>query len=233
VLLAYVDESYNAERYWIAALLCPEDVLRPLTEALDAVVDKAATAYGTAPNAELHGHALFHGKDDWSGLSTMPRARIGMYNAAFAAIASFDVEIFIRGVDITGLNRRYLHPEHPHAVVLSHLLERIDERAAAVDQWALVIADEVDGADEHRRNLWRSQRFATRGYRARQLGQIVDTIHFAPSKASRLVQAADLIAYLYGRIQARLDTDPRAQRANAVLWDRLALHLVHCHCWHP
>jgi hypothetical protein len=213
MLLAYADESYTKSRYWIAAVLCPEDVVFPLTMALDAVVEKAAKAYGTRTGAELHGHPLFQGQDDWASLLTKPRARIGIYNDAFDAIAGFDVEIIIRGVDILGLKTRYKQSaEHPHAVVLERLLERIDDRAKQRDQLALLIADQVDGADEYRRHLWFFQRFMTAGYRARQITRVVDTIHFAPSTASRLVQAADLVAYLKMRIDSKRDLDERALR---------------------
>jgi hypothetical protein len=234
MLLAYVDESYNKDRYWIAALVCPEYEVVPLTADLDAVVEKAARSYqGIDLRAELHGYALFHAEDDWAPLTGMARARIGVYNDAFDAIAGRNVDIIVRGVHVPRLNQRYVYPDHPHAVVLSHLLERVDERAAALGQLVLVIADEIDQADTYRRNLWHFQRYSTGGWRSRQLTRIVDTIHFAPSEASRLVQAADLIAYLNFRIIANVDTDPRAVRANEALWQRIAGRVYHRHCWWP
>jgi hypothetical protein len=174
VLLAYVDESYSQgwDRYWIAALLCPEQVLGPLSEALDDVVAKAASSYsGIGTRAELHGHALLHGKDDWLPLAPMVRARIGVYNDAFAAIGSSDVKIMIRGVHVPRLNERYVYPDHPHTVVLQHLLERINDYAVTTDQSALVIADEVDRAKEYRRELWRYQRQGTTGLESAALDQ--------------------------------------------------------------
>lgn len=72
------------------------------------------------------------------------------------------------------------------------------------------------------------------GYRSRQLTRIVDTIHFAPSKASRMVQAADLVAFLHHRIKSRADTDPRAKRANESLWERIADKVSgYSGCWRP
>lgn len=234
MLLAYVDESYDAERYWIAALVCPDVEAASLTTALDAAVMKAATSFaGVSQRAELHGHAMFQGQDDWSSLATMPRARIGVYADALSAIAAHNVQIFIRGVAVKRLEERYVRPDHPHAVVLGHLLERVDEHAAAANEWVLVIADEVDRADDYRRNLWTFQRYSTTGYRARQLTRIVDTIHFAPSTASRLVQGADLIAYLWRRIDSGLEKDERAKRANAALWARLDDRIATIWCWVP
>ena len=168
MLLAYLDESYTADHYWIAALVAPEQDVLPLTTALDDVVARAAAAYrGVSEKAELHGHRLFHGSDDWSPLKEMPRARIAIYNDAFEAIGDSGAHIIIRGVDRKRLAARYVYPNHPHVVVLEHLLERINEKAAALGELSLVIADEVDQADNHRRNLWYAQRYATSGYRAR------------------------------------------------------------------
>jgi hypothetical protein len=234
VLLAYVDESYTDTHYWIAAVVCPETEVQALTDGLDAVVAKAAAGYhDVSSRAELHGHSLFHGKDDWLPLAVMPRARIGVYADALDAIAERNVDIFIRGVDRKRLVERYVYPDHPHSVVLMHLLERLDEYAAGEQELVLVIADEVDRADEYRRNLWGFQRASTTGYRSRQLTRILDTIHFAPSNASRLVQAADLVAYLHCRIHSGAERDKRAKRANDALWERLAGRLNHVHCWYP
>jgi len=234
VLLAYVDESQSKERYWIAGLVCPDREAASLTAALDAAVGKASQGYAAiSGTAERHGHALFQGKDDWAPLATMPRARIGVYSDAFAAIPAHDVKIFVRGVHVHRLNERYVYPDYPYSVVLGNLLERLDEYAATQNEWVLVIADEVDRADVYRRNLWIFQRFSTGGYRARQLTRIVDTIHFAPSRASRLVQAADLVAYLWQRIQSRAERDERAKRANWALWRQVSPRVVTTHCWFP
>lgn len=62
---------------------------------------------------------------------------------------------------------------------------------------------------------------------------MVDTIHFAPSKASRLLQAADLIAYLHRRLVSGQDGDSRARKANEKLWSFVAPRLIHQHCWGP
>ena len=135
VLLAYLDESYNKERYYIASLIVPQEQAAPLNAALDKVVEDAAWSYSSIPvQGELHGKELFQGQGVWRSLK--PRQRIGIYNDAFQAIADHDVEIIIRGVYCERLKERYIYPEKPHKVVLGHLLERVDERAAAKDELA-------------------------------------------------------------------------------------------------
>jgi len=49
-------------------------------------------------------------------------------------------------------------------------------------EYALVIADEVDGQAKHRADLSSYREVCTTGYRHRKLTRIVDTLHFAPSR---------------------------------------------------
>lgn len=46
VLLAYLDESYSQDWYYMAALLCDGAGAQAITAALDAVVDKAIRDHG-------------------------------------------------------------------------------------------------------------------------------------------------------------------------------------------
>jgi Protein of unknown function (DUF3800) len=141
--------------------------------------------------------------------------------------------VIVRGLDIAAQHRRYAMPDHPHTVVLTHLIERVYDHARATGELTLMIADEIDRMDEHRRNLWFLQRNGTWGWRARPITNIVDTLHFAPSKASRLLQAADLAVYLYRRRHTHTETDPRAERTWESLWRSLEPAIVHGHCWIP
>lgn len=231
--MTYVDESYNRELYFIAALLCPDREAISLTRALDAVVARAAELHGIAPHTELHGHDIFQAKGPWEHLAKMPRVRIGVYNDAFQAIAGHDVKIIIRGVNSRRLRERYNTADDPHSVVLGQLLERVDEYVARRDEHALVIADEVAQPGLYRADLSLYQQRGLWGESSRRLTRIVDTLHFAPSAASRLVQAADLIAFLYRRIETQTAPDERARRANNALWERVGPRVVSATCWTP
>jgi hypothetical protein len=120
---------------------------------------------------------------------------------------------------------------------LWHLIERCDEYLEAVGDLGLMIADEPGQADQqpqYRADLREFQSLGTKGYRSRVITQIVDTIHFAPSTASRLVQTIDLIAFLYHRIKTASDTtDPREVQANSRLWHRVKPRVAHDLCWWP
>ncbi|MEV6707827.1 DUF3800 domain-containing protein [Micromonospora wenchangensis] len=231
MLLCYVDESCTARVYWIGALLVPDTVAIPLSEALDRVMVDAAKTYGVPADAELHGYEIFHGRRAWSGVP--PRARIAVYRSAMEAIGTpGEVAIILRGVQREGLSRRYPNPRPAHEVVLSHLLERVDGYAASKAEYALVIADEVPDQAGHRADLGRYRVSGTGGYRSRRLTRIVDTLHFAPSHVSRLVQAADLVTYLFQRLELP-GTDPRTARVNEQLWSLVEPRRYHSWCWDP
>ncbi|MEV4212535.1 DUF3800 domain-containing protein [Micromonospora sp. NPDC049662] len=231
VLLAYVDESFTDSWYWIGALVVPERVAIPLTTALDSVMADAAKVHGVPVDAELHGYDMFHGRRAWQAVP--PRVRIAIYNAALKAIGAHDVTIILRGVDRHGLRQRYPHPKAPHEVVLSHLLERVDAYAAKEEQLALVIADEVDNPARHRADLTRYRVDGTGGYRSRQINRIVDTLHFAASHSSRLVQAVDLITFLHRRMATVAEADQRATAASARMWSWVEPLVYHARCWYP
>lgn len=233
MLLCYVDESYTKDHYYLAALLCPDDQALSLTAALDGVVSQASASYdGIRPDAELHGYDILQAKNDWEPLATLTRARIGIYDQALAAIAEHGVDLLIEGIHPTSRLRH----RHPHSMALGYLLERIDAYACMYDQRALVIADEpgqYDQQHEYRSDLGHYRNIGTGGWQPRKITRIVDTLHFAPSKASRLVQASDLVAFLYHRMETKSDGDERAVRANQKLWARLTPHCYHIHVWRP
>lgn len=235
MLLTYVDESHSRGAYYLGALLCPEAEAIPLAAALDAVVEKAMWDHGgISADTELHGYDIFQAKRAWAGLKAKPRVRIGIYANALQAIADRDVKIILRGVDLGRLEQRYgANHDHPHSIVLTHLLEQVDVFASHNKELALIIADECDGQDQYRRDLRAYRTMGTWGYKSRKITTVVDTMHFASSEASRLLQAVDLVAFLYHRIQVGADHDPRAKKANEELWQRVASKVAHQWTWVP
>lgn len=73
----------------------------------------------------------------------------------------------------------------------------------------------------------------TPGYLSSTLPRIVDTIHFAPSHHSRLIQAADLVAFLHHRRLVSQERDARATAANDKLWARITPRIEHANVWQP
>ena len=228
--LAYVDESYDASEHWVAALLVEHRSVNDAHRGLRQVVATASREYGIPEDAELHGNELFGGKGVFAGLD--PRIRIGIYAKALRAITECGCSIVLRGVAVPGLRARYGHDAEPQRWVVEHLLERVDEFCAPEDH-ALIVADEHELSRELLADLRQFQDQATRGYRARRIVNVVDTIHFVSSRTNHLVQAADLVVFLKRRLRTHVESDPRAARANEALWEILAPHVTHDRIWHP
>ena len=107
VHLAYLDESHDQSEYWIAGLIVPAMKAQSLEFALDDVVARAeracpALTRGDGKPIELHGHALAQGREDWTAMRLMLRARLGIYEQALRAVAAVEGVTMVR----TGVDRR-------------------------------------------------------------------------------------------------------------------------------
>lgn len=235
---AYVDESFNRAQHWVAALLIQHERINATARALRDVVEQAADDYDIAERAELHGHDLFHGKGEFAPMRQMPRARIALYSAVFRVLAEAECWVILRGVSKPGLERRYgPGRHHPHRIVMTHLIERIDMfcgSARGGDDHAVIVADEHHETQSMLlRDLVSYQDRGTWGYLSRRIHRVVDTIHFVNSRTNPLVQGADLIAFLALRSKTVEESDPRATRATAAIQAILQPRIHHDHCWWP
>jgi hypothetical protein len=233
VRLAYVDESHGGGQHWVCAVLVDPAGVNALHRSLHDVVE-AVEEWGIDEESELHAYELFHGVGSWEELHGSPRLRIGVYAAALRAIAAVDAVVILRGVSTTGLARRYGDFADAHRVTMSHLIERVDEWCAKEDDHALIVADEHHETESALlRDLRIYQESRTWGYRSRKIERVVDTIHFVSSHTNRLVQVADLVAFLAHRQATVEERDHRAIRANAALWSIVEPMLWHHWCWYP
>ncbi|WP_280265358.1 DUF3800 domain-containing protein [Nocardia wallacei] len=221
MLLAYIDETYKrGNEFWVSALVCPADSIPAITAALDEVVKRAAGKFpGVSEDAELHGYELDGGSGHWEPLKGMARARVGVFEDTIDTIAAFDELAWFRaGV----IERKVVWGSHnnPHEWSLKFLLERIDRYAGGCDQHVLCICDEVQNRDVYRQMLQHYRRYGTGGNKPSKLPQIADTLHFAPSCHSRMVQAVDMVTYVLNRIRHPPE-HPRAAAFYRGLWERL------------
>lgn len=227
--LAYIDESYTRDFYFIAAVVV-DDVSAPaLHQALSDVAEKARQAYlPTLPAPlELHGYPLFQGEGEWAPIKHQVRALVSVYDQAMQAIGGQDVHLILRGLDVKRHKARYTYPWPEHEVVLQHTLERLNDFGRSVGEQVLVIADEIADPNRHRAQLHTFRLDGTPGYRSSNLDHILDTIHFVPSQHSRLVQAADLVAFLHRRRMTVKETNAKQAAAIDRIWGHVADRVHH------
>lgn len=231
--LAYLDESKAPDAYYITALIVPDTDTVPLAVELEKVVQWAQDRFGgVRDNAELHAADLVGGKKDWERFRPSDKipTRIAIYERAIDVITSFDVSVYIRGADLDTFASRYAHDD-VHGTVLGWVLERVQNDAKSHGDYALAIADELQHRDRYRRAMRNYQRWGTDGWKPEVLDRIADTLHFAPSHSSRLLQAADLVSYSHTQT-CRSHADTRAKEVWWRIWDKLRPTVKEASCWH-
>lgn len=215
---AFVDESYSRDRYFVGAYVVREDQLAIVKNAVHTAL-RYAEGFGVHAAAELHGYEIMSGKNAWSPLRGKARAALSIYRRALAEIAAVPgARAFVEGVDIPRLNTRYSYPQAPHQIALRHLLERLNEYASRVGDRVVVIADEVPDQQAHAMRMASYQSLTTGGYKPSTLARIEFPITFGKSAESPGIQCADMIVYLYRRVDAHEHLDDRAARSARELW---------------
>lgn len=237
MLCAYLDESYTADFSSIGAIIAEQDVWDSVQREFAKIVDNAVEMHGVNPDAELHGHEIMGGAGAWKPLRGKHREAAGVYQRALRVLADHDVRIVLRGLDVARLNARYKYPQLPHAAVLGHLLERVNDEAArqgVSDDSVIVLCDQVGTQIEHNEAFETSKVFGTPGYRSSRLPKLSAPLNFVDSRYTAGVQAADLVTYLYRRRSVTpAERHPAAQRTMNRLWSTVQPLIVHDLVWLP
>lgn len=236
MLIAYLDESYNRDFYFIGAAIADEGAWERVEASYDAIRAATRERHSVPDGAEFHGHELMGGNGDWGALRGKHREAAGIYTAVLETNRAAGVHYIFRGVDVTRLNARYSYPEPPHTVVLGHLLERINDYAQlhSFSTQVIVIADEIATQDDHQAQFKAYQELGTGGYRSSRLGHISAPINFASSHLTPGLQAVDMATYVHRRAATPGQRQhPKAQRVTDRLTDIIYPSTQHRHIWFP
>lgn len=123
MLLAYVDESYSKDFFFLGALVVEDGYqATAIEQGLDSLLIEFqdSGAAKVEPEVELHGKELFHGEGGWAGVPV--RSRIAIYRRALGVVAASGAEFYLRGLNCRRQRERYSDPWPPHEVVLDFLL---------------------------------------------------------------------------------------------------------------
>lgn len=235
VLYAYLDESYTDERYYIAAAVGDASAWESVSERLAVIRERNHREHGLPLDIEFHADELMNGRKLWAPLKGKHREAAGIYAAVLDTVFSCGIEFILRGLDIQRLRARYSYPDQPHAIVLGHLLERVNERARdyRFGDRVVVVADEIATQAQHLTQFEGYQRWGTPGYRSSTLPLIESPITFASSHTVDGLQIADFGVYLHRRRATHVETHPQARRTVARLAEKLDAVVVHNHTWNP
>ena len=190
MLLCFVDESDQGDFHGFAGLMADEHATKAITDSLNRIVRQIAVDWGIPATTELHGHPVFHGKEDWKHVPT--RVRVGVFHKVFEAVVTEDVVILMRWVHAARLAERQarnFYPVNfpPEQVCFQHILQRAQQVSVRRDTYTLIIADDRHDRDRHRERFAIYQTEGTPGvYMQTNLDRLLDTVHFAPSHMSRM-----------------------------------------------
>jgi hypothetical protein len=225
--VAYTDETSNEDSYWICMVLVSISHIKAAQEGLSRVVSTWAGELGLRPEAELHGSDLWHRSGAFSDV--VPGVRRAIYDNALTVLATAQPLIILRGVARRGL---FLHP---HRLAWRYAIERVDEEMERVGGTALVVADKHSETEAALRgDIVVYAESTTGGWRPRRITRVLRGLRFLDSTENRLLQAADLVAFLYQRRrQIPTEKHPRAHSAREAHWRRIEEHVVIARLWDP
>ncbi|MGN8048231.1 DUF3800 domain-containing protein [Curtobacterium sp. 22159] len=235
MLIAYVDESYDRDHYFIGAALATFEQWEAVSERFATIRQRTAREHGTSEQIEFHGHELMGGTGPWRNLRGRHREAAGVSTAVLGAAAEVGVRYIFRGVDVARLKARFRYPRTPHSVVFGHLLEQIDGYVAVndPDEQAIVVADEIATQAEHQRAFAGYQEFGTTSERPSRLAHISAPINFASSRLSDGLQSVDMAVYVHFRRQRVQNPHPAARRTLERQWRLIAPAVAHDEHWVP
>jgi len=232
VLHAYIDESYCDDWFYMVAAIGNDSQMNALERRLDEVADYVARGTDVGETLEFHGYELFQGAGPWKAMPRVPD-RLAVAARLFRAIESSGVEFVVRGLDRTAQRARYREVFEPYPLVLTHIIRQINRTAQERAEQVRITCDEIHHNDRHRAMLEQHRQTGTPGYDRSTLGHVVDALEFVSSEDSRMVQAADLLAYLVHRIASKPDVTRAERRARAHLRGIVSHRVIHEFCWVP
>jgi hypothetical protein len=201
--LLYVDDSGsvgnpNETHFVLGGVAIFERAVYHVIKALDDTVAGFKLG-GSVHNTELHANEMYNGRTrPWSAIKRPEREQ--MVKAALSVIATQKSAIKLFGIAV---NKAQVAPADPveHAFEeicnrFNLFLRRSNNRDANNSQRGLVIMDE----SHHEQPLQAlARQFRTDGTRWGALRTLAEVPLFVDSRASRLVQLADLVAYALWR----------------------------------
>lgn len=219
MLYAFVDESERDDTYYfLGAVVVTSEQAEAVRSALDALVAKHAAVFPSLGGVELHGSTMMRAADaPWRSVPLRVRFRI--FEEALEVVRDSGARVFIEGVDIRRqITRGYPDPIPARELAFSHLFERINDCCHTDEPQIRVVADQHHTAEISRSNFNRYRAAGTYGYRSSRLPHVHPQIDFIGSHTDRMLQAADLVTYVYNRVMTVHESDMRAHRRKHAIW---------------
>ena len=100
----FLDESYRADHYYMAAVVVDDLEYRKLCDGLDRVASTAHEQFNVDPDVEFHAHDIMQGRKSWGCFRGQVHEAVVLYRAAARAVRESGALLTIEGS--MNLNRR-------------------------------------------------------------------------------------------------------------------------------
>ncbi len=223
--LIFFDEAKNDEKYphyHIGGVCIDEEHLRAIEERINAV---ATTAFGHAAlvrGTELHAAEIYHRKKNfkyWRDFS----ARIKLIDEMVQILSTPEVML----IDVQINAAKLWGSQSPEQVAFMFFCERSNDLCKAHRSVGMLIGDRESDriAERYAVSLSEYRADGTNFEFGRNIGNLVDSVHFTHSHLSRFLQLADVYTWLLQfRNRNRGSTNLRHQ-AIFDIWARLNIDL--------
>ncbi len=231
-IYAFVDESArNEDYYFMSAITGDYETLNRLNDELIGVINKHRVSIPhLADGFEIHAHPIMNGRKEWRNVPR--RLRYAIIRDVCRAVGESGVDIFIEGIDIEKHRARgYRHMLDARELAFQWLLEKLDRHALPQDVYVDVYADQHHTAPESASKIASYRVWGTVGYRSSTLKRICHPVAFIDSQTSPLLQAADVVTYIFNRYVTIVETDPRADALKKDLWGLISKARFQSHIW--
>lgn len=195
MLLLYYDEvKYDPPKqksYWLGGICLPHEIAPEIETLVSDIAEKAFGSRILAKETEFHGIDLCRGKGNLKGKPFEDRME---YLSSLIDILSRE-DIHLVKVKINPENITH-SAKQPADIAFMFLVETAEELFQREGQLGMMFGDydePVIGSSVAQLSQFRKG--GTGWERAKEINSIIDTVHFAKSHHSRLIQLADI--YLY------------------------------------
>lgn len=96
-LHAFLDESYGADHYYMAAVVVDDLEYRKLCDGLDRVASTAHEQFNVDPDVEFHAHDIMQGRKSWKCFRGQVHEAVALYPAAARAVRESGALLIIEG----------------------------------------------------------------------------------------------------------------------------------------
>lgn len=177
----------------IGCLIIEDIAVRPFEDALYAIAATYFPDKAKDQAFEFHGAEMFQGSGIFKG--TQPTQRLAAVHAIIDAACEHVAAFGYAGVNKT---KSYANA-HPHRIAFTLLVEQLQTWLKHRSALGLIIADENKEVSQKLIDDFALfKEFATNwGYRRIPVTNIIDSVHFVQSHNNRIMQACDVITYMF------------------------------------